>query len=74
MPDRNGYDLEMIRDFLEQLLCEVRVNHFDNTNKNPDTSEPIQTNLAWALKRFIGRTADVREGKENNPRNLNQLA
>jgi hypothetical protein len=47
MPERDGYDVEMIRDFLEQLLWEVRVNHFDNTNKNPDNPE-----LAEQLKKY----------------------
>jgi hypothetical protein len=54
MPERDGYDLEMIRDFLDQLLWELRVSHFDNTNRNP-----INVELAEQLKKYhrkYGRT------------------
>jgi hypothetical protein len=54
MPERDGYDLEMIRDFLDQLLWEVRVSHFDNTNEKPNNPE-----LAEQLKKYqrkYGRT------------------
>jgi hypothetical protein len=54
MPERDGYDLEMIRDFLEQLLWEVRVSHFDNTNVKPHNPE-----LAEQLRKYhrkYGRT------------------
>jgi hypothetical protein len=42
MTDCDGYDLEMIHDFLDQLLWEVRVSHFDNTNGKPS---PLGENL-----------------------------
>jgi hypothetical protein len=42
MAQRNGYDLEVIRDFLEQLLWEVRVNHFDKDPDNPELAEQLK--------------------------------
>ena len=47
MPQRDGYDLDMVRDFLDQLLWEVRVSHFDNTNENPHNPE-----LAEQLQKY----------------------
>ena len=52
MAQPEGYDLEMIRDFLHQLLWEVRVSHFDNTNAKPNNPELTEQRRAIRLASF----------------------
>lgn len=65
--DGTGYDVEMIRDFLENLLLEVRVQHYENlqalqlTEKHGDlrtVCEELDRNISPALVEQLGKYVD----------------
>lgn len=63
-----GYDAEMIEDFLNQLLWEIRIHHFENTAAIGTVNPELASQLATYLKKrgcFIcpnlGRALDVSE-------------
>ena len=41
-----GYDVEMIRDFLDHLMWELRIVHFENTNPSGTDHNELMSQLA----------------------------
>ena len=61
-PSKNGrasssYDLEMIRDFLDHLMWELRVVHFENTNAPGTDHGELMSQLQKYQRKYPGSTA-----------------
>ncbi|MHC4539734.1 MAG: hypothetical protein ACYS74_08140 [Planctomycetota bacterium] len=49
---KRHYDVEMIRDFLDHLLWELRINHLENTNPGCEVNPELCNQLAKYIKKY----------------------
>jgi len=71
-PRKRLYDVEMIRDFLDHLLWELRINHLENTNPGMKPNPELVSQLAKYQKKYntVGLMCELKINACGAPENI----